>query len=213
MVPPSPAPGPTCVTATLFAECFTGCNSPGNCGWTLMTPPGTVIFDGTQMLAGSSGLNPFGLARKPLLVYPTPGFFTAQYQFREIVGPPTVNKTYTAGAFDAAGNSIFTLGLSGDGTFIFGDDTDIYTGVWTPMSGATHIVHISKNGPGTVQLWIDGALIPLVFLAPGPIVDVPSVVGLSISNDDFDGMGAFDNVFLTDGALPPNTEFCCPIVS
>lgn len=212
-VVPTPAPGPTCVTAEFFAECFTGCDGVGNCGWVTMTPAGTVIFDGSMILEGSSGANTQGLVRKPLPVVPTPGFFTAQFQVTEIVGPPNINKTYAVGAFDAAANSIFSIALSGAGTFFFGDDTDIYTGVWTPVSGATHTVHISKNGPGTLLLWIDGALIPLVFLAPGPITDVPSVVSLSIDNDDLDGMGSYDSVFLAAGALPLGTEFCCPLVS
>lgn len=210
---PTPAPGPTCVTAEFFSECFTGCDGVGNCGWVTMTPAGTVVFDGTQILEGSSGINPQGLARKPLAIAPTPGFFTAQFQFTEIVGPPTANKTYAVGAFDAAANSVFSIGLIGDGTIFFGDDSDVYSAAWTPVSGATHTVQITKNGPGTVLLWIDGVLIPLVFLFPGPITDVPSVVSLSITNNDLDGMGAYDSIFLAAGARPLGTEFCCPVVS
>jgi hypothetical protein len=137
------------------------------------------------------------------------GDFTVQFKFTEISAPPSVNKTYALGMFDALGNSIFSIGLFGDGTIFVGDQVDIFLGAWTPVAGATHTVHATKDGPGTFTLYIDGAVVPLVFLAPGPVTGVPSVVDASITNNDLDGMGSYDDVFLTSGVLPPSTVFCC----
>lgn len=206
---PSPTPVPTCVTTTLFSECFTGCTAPTNCGWTIVTPAGTVVFDGTKLIEGSSGANAQGEARKALPGVPT-GSFTAQFAFQEIAAATSANKTYALGMFDSLGNGVFSIGLIADGTVIIGDQTDIYIGTWTPVAGASHIVHITRAGAGSLTLMIDGAMIALTPIAPGPVVGVPSVVDASIANNDLDGQGSYDNIFLTDGILPASTVFCCP---
>lgn len=206
---PTPVPPvPTCVTATDFTECFTGCDGAGNCGWTIVTPAGTVVFDGVKVNEGSSGLNAQGEVRKPLSAFPA-GDFTAQFTLQEVAAPPTANITYALGMFDALGNSFISIALFGDGSLFIGDMTNIYIGTWTPVSGTIHTVHITRTATGTLTLYIDGIVIPLVFLAPGPVVGMAGVADLSIANNDLSGQGSYDNVFLADGILPPSTEFCC----
>lgn len=205
---PTPIPVPACISADLFSDCFTGCDEVGNCGWTIITPAGTVTFDGTKIIEGSFGANTQGEAQKSLAFMPA-GAFTAQYEFTEIAAA-TPNKTYAVGMFDALGNAIFAVSLLGDGSLFAGDQTNIFIGTWTPVPGATHTVHVTDDGAGTMTLYIDGVLVPLIFLAPGPITGTASVVDLSIDNDDLDGQGSYDSVFLTNGILPPSEVFCCP---
>lgn len=206
---PSPAPSPTCTTADLFAECFTGCNVLGSCGWTVITPAGTVVFDGVKMLEGSSGANAQGEARKALPSAPA-GAWTATFEFTEVAAPPSGGKDYALGMFDGAGNGIFSVVFIGDGSLFIGDATDILIGTWTPAAGATHLVRLTGNGAGTLTLEVDGVSIPLTPVAPGPITGTPSVVDASIVNNDLDGQGSFDNIFLTNGIVPASTVFCCP---
>lgn len=199
-----------CLRATFFADCFTGCTGDGSaCGWTVTTPAGTVIFDGEQVLEGSSGANPQGLARKAKPGSPS-GAFTAAFTFREIAAPPSVNKTYAVGFFDAAGNGIAVVALVGDGSLLAADRSGIFSGTWSPVAGARHQVRMTSDGAGNLTLTIDGVAIPLTFLAPTPVTDVPNSVSLSIANNDLDGKGAFDEVFLTAGLVPSTMAFCCP---
>lgn len=202
---PSPAPAPQCQAASLFSDCFTN----GNVGWTVVTPAGTVTFTGGKINEGSSGGNPQGQARKALASVPS-GAWTASFKLTEIAAAPTAGMNYAVGMFNSAGDSVFALVLIGDGSVFAGDMTDIYFGAWTPSAGATHTVRLTRTGPGTLTLSIDGVNIPLTPIAPGPITGTAGVVDLSIQNNDLSGMGAYDEVFLTDGIADPALRFCCP---
>jgi hypothetical protein len=129
--------------------------------------------------------------------------------FQEVAAPPTGNITYAVGMFDSLGNAFFAIALVGDGSLLIGDTANIYIGTWTPSAGAIHTVHITRTAAGVLTLYIDGVVVPLILVAPGPVTGVAGVADLSIANNDLSGQGSYDNVFLTDGILPPSTEFCC----
>jgi hypothetical protein len=204
---PSPAPAPQCQVATLFSDCFTN----GNVGWTVLTPAGTVTFTGGKLNEGSSAGNSQGEAQKALPVLPA-GAWTATFKLTEVAAAPSGNKDYAIGAFDAAGNSVWALAVFGDGTAFIGDASTIYSFTWTPAAGATHTFLMTRTAGGTLSLFIDGAPIVLTFVAPIPISNpTPNVVDASITNNDLDGMGAYDEIFMTDGIVDPSAlRFCCP---
>jgi len=207
---PTPAPPtPACVTADLFADCFT----TGNVGWTVETPPGTVVFADQKVYLGSgpigSGL-PQGEIRKSVL---TPsGAWTLRFQFTEVAnGPPTFNKIYIIGAFNGAGNAVAVVQFTGDGTGFAGNLANLYTFTWTPVQGAMHSVIFKDDGLGNLTLTLDGVNIPLTPFGPGPVSGTPSVMDVIITeNDGFDGKGSFDNIFFANGNIPDGAEFCCP---
>jgi hypothetical protein len=210
---PSPAPTPVpptpaCVTADLFADCFT----TGNVGWSVETPPGTVVFADQKVYIGSgplfSGL-PQGEIRKSVLT-PT-GAWTLRFQFTEINFTPTFNKIYIIGAFDSAGNAVALAQFTGDGTGFAGNLTNLYTFTWTPVQGATHSVILKDDGLGNLTLTLDGVNIPLTPFGPGPVAGTPSVMDIIVTdNDEADGKGSFDNIFFSNGNIPDGAEFCCP---
>ena len=206
----APAVGRTCKSA-LFSACFTGCNAPGNCGWTIITPAGTVVFDGEKMIMGSSGANPQGLATHVLTGVPARNV-TFQFQLQEVAAPPSGNKLYSTGVFDAAANSIFAVVLFGDGTVGVAAGPDLnYLGTWTPSSGGVRKVHLTIDALGVPSLFIDGVPIPLTFGVVFPIVFMPDVLGANIQNNDLDGQGSYDNMAVAVGQFPPSTVFCCQV--
>ena len=206
---PTPVPpAPACVTADLFADCFTN----GNDGWTVETPPGTVVFADQKVYLGSgplfSGL-PQGEIRKSVL---TPaGAWTLRFEFTEINFTPTFNKIYIIGAFDGAGNAVAVAQFTGDGTGFAGDLVNLYTFTWTPVQGATHSVILKRDGLGNLTLTLDGVNVPLTPFGPGPVSGTPSVMDIIITdNDEADGKGSFDSIFFASGDIPDQAEFCCP---
>ena len=205
---PSRPPAPSC-QAPYFAACFQGCNAPGNCGWTIITPPDTVIFDGARVNLGSGeDENPDGLVTHALAGVPA-NTFTAQFLLQEIAAAPTANKLYSFTIFDSLGNGIIQVALRGDGTLTVTVGPSSYGGAWTPMSGATSTVHLTVDALGVPSLWIAGVSIPLAPTAPLAVTSTPNTIELGIENDDEDGMGAYDNVFVALGIFPPATVFCC----
>lgn len=195
----------------LFAQCFVGCDAPGNCGWNIATPPGTVSFDGLRMFEGSFGTDPEGLAFHPISGAPTVGV-TLRFRFSEIAGAPTVNMAYIVGITDSSGEANPLVFLRGDGLVVVFRGALGYFGTWGPAgNGAVHVVHLTIDGSGNPVLFIDGVAITLT--GPGavsPIVDVPNQVGASIINDDLSGQGYYDRIFVANGIYPPSEEFCCP---
>jgi hypothetical protein len=206
---PTPAPPtPACITADLFADCFT----TGNVGWSVETPPGTVVFADQKVYLGSGPLFmslPQGEIRKSVL---TPaGAWTLRFQFTEINFTPTFNKIYIIGAFDSAGNAVALAQFTGDGTGFAGNLTNLYTFTWTPVQGATHSVILKDDGLGNLTLTVDGVNILLIPFAPGPVTGTPSVMDIIITdNDEADGKGSFDSIFFANGNIPDGAEFCCP---
>lgn len=197
------------MNADLFADCFTN----GNDGWSVETPPGTVLFADQKVYLGSgpqfSGL-PQGEIRKAVL---TPASaWTLAFTFTEVAnGPPTFNKIYIIGTFNGAGDATALAQFTGDGTGFVGDLTNLYSFVWIPVQGAEHSVVLQSDGLGNLTLYLDGVQIPLIFAFPGPVTGVPNVTDIIITdNDGFDGKGSFDNIFFANGLLPIDTVFCCP---
>jgi len=205
---PTPPPTPVCVNADLFADCFT----TGNVGWSVETPPGTVVFADQKVYLGSgplfSGL-PQGEIRKSVL---TPaGTWTLRFEFTEVNFTPTFNKVYIIGAFNGAGNAVALVQFTGDGTGFAGDLATLDTFTWTPAQGATHSVILKGDGLGNLTLTLDGVNVPLTPLVPGPVTGAPSVMDIIITdNDEADGKGSFDSIFFANGNIPDNTAFCCP---
>jgi len=194
-----------CQVASKFADAFTS----GNVGWTVTTPVGTVTFTGGKMNMGSSGANVQGSARKALASVPA-GAWTATFKFTEVNAAPSANKIYTIGAINGAGDGLFVLAFTGDGTGLIGDLEDVYTFTWTPVAGATHTVLITRDGADSLTLSIDGVAITLAPAGAGPITGTASNVEVSITNSDLDGQGAFDDIFLTDGLVDTSWRFCAP---
>jgi hypothetical protein len=135
--------------------------------------------------------------------------FTAQFLLQEIAAAPTANKIYTFAIFDSLGNGIIQVALRGDGTLTVTVGASSYSGAWSPMSGATRQVHLTVDALGVPSLWIAGVSIPLAPIAPLAVTSTPNTIELGIENDDEDGMGAYDNVFVALGIFPPATVFCC----
>jgi hypothetical protein len=205
---PTPPPTPTCVNADLFADCFTA----GNVGWTVLTPPGSVVFADQKMYMGSvsGGISPDGRAEKSLSGLPVDAW-TLRYEFTEVDSVPTFNKDYTIATFDNLGNSIAVLSLIGDGTGFAADFQTIYSLVWIPVQGATHSVIMKGDSSGNLTVSIDGVPAVLIPFSPGPGTGTPNVLLASITNNDSPaGLGSFDSIFFSNGNIPDNTPFCCP---
>ena len=205
------APKAPCIKADLFDECFAGCGPPGNCGWTIATPPGTVSFDGVKLNEGSSGANATGAASKPVMGVMPIGGWTLQYKFKEILAPQTGNMSYYVRIGDPVGN-LFEIALSGNGNAVVTKfDGSTYSGPWAPAGGgASHVVHLTMPpGPGIPATFVDGILVPLVPGAASPGILGPNILAAFITNFDLNGQGAYEKIFLKGGVFPPTAVFCC----
>lgn len=227
---PTPAPVPTCVTASIFADCFELCSgvinavTPGPvCGWTYIEPFGPVggqfTFTPGIMMMDTFDADDFPLAAKP---FPDPlvSIFgiSGQFDFTEYQTPPNATTTYQILINNSGLTESVFVALFGDGTVIFqaGDPTSIplYFGTWIPTAGAAHVVHFSVDGAGIPTIYVDGVLVPLVFSA-----NVPSFAALYPADSITYGGGSGDaapdtsplrRLFLTAGVVSPETVFCCP---
>ena len=227
---PPPPPVPTCVTPTLFADCFESCvgtingASPGPiCGWIFIEPFGPVggefNFTPGVMSMDTFDADDFPVASKSLPAsLPSVFGLSGQFDFTEYSSPPNATTAYLLTANNLDLSESLSIALFGDGTIGVqaGDPASIpsYTGVWTPTPGADHVVHFAIDGAGVPTLYIDAAPVPLVFFG-----NIPSFLSAYPMNSVHYGGGAGDaaagvspvrNIFLTAGALGPETEFCCP---
>lgn len=223
----TPIPGPTCVQATIFADCFTSCTgvingaSPGPvCGWTYIEPFGPLggqfTFTPGVMMMETFDADDFPIAAKPFAA-PLASVFgiSGQFEFTEHQTPPNATTTYQVLINNFDLSQMFFLALFGDGTVLVqaGDPVSIptYSGTWTPNMG-THTVHFAVDGAGIPTLFIDGVPIPLAFLA-----NLGTFGGYPANSVSYGG-GAGDptpdtsplmNLFVTAGDTPATTEFCC----
>jgi len=208
-------PAPSCVLADLFADCFTACLTPAACGWTVISPPPTVSFNGDQMIIGRVGMDATGEAFKALLAT-MPFDFTVQYKFSEmLLAPPGADQTYQVDVSDATGLIVLRVSLSGGGAVLVNVSGAQFSGVWTPLgAGAPHTVHCSWGG-GIPFLVIDGGVIGLAPIPPASFSQAPDtmlarVMKVGAPTLPGEGVGAFDWIFVATGVLPPSTVFCCP---
>src|SRR6188474_285289 len=239
-VAPSPAPTPTptptpvpptpCVIPSLIADCFDSCvggpidqGSPGPvCGWTFVTPfgpkGGQVSFTPLMSLETLGGNSDSPAAAKGLL--------------SALVGVTNISIQYTFTEFPGSagsGLSRYDFYLTDTGPVnaldIFLDDTgsvfitlgpgagaDAYFGTWTPNNG-THKVDLSVDGAMVPTLFIDDVAIPLAFLGTGfsfsgippSNVFMPTALrGTAVS------AATVSSIFVTNGVFPPSTVYCCP---
>jgi len=226
---PTPTPLPTCITPTIFADCFAVCAgtmsevSPGPiCGWTFDASQGsiggTVTFSPGSMSFDTAGATEFPASRKPI---PAPltsvNLLTGQYSFVEYPTVPNPATTYNLYVTNFDLSEIILISLLGDGNVFLqvGDPAAApsYVGTWTPNNGA-HEVHFSVDALGVLTLWIDGVLIPLIFI--GNIfsfasLEPPNIVAFGLGSADAAPTTApVTSVFVTAGNLGPEAEFCCP---
>lgn len=232
VIRPTPAPAPTCVTASIFSDCFGACSgvingaSPGPvCGWTYIEPFGPLggqfTFTPGVMMMDTFDADDFPIASKPLPA-PLASVFgvSGQFDFTEHQTPPNANTAYQALFTNAALTEGAFVGLFGDGGVVVqaGDSTTIptYLGTWTPNGGA-HVVHFSIDGAGVPVLYIDGVSIPLIFFGSVgsflPLYPANSISYEGGSGDPTPDTSPLRSLFLTTGVVGPETEFCCPLAS
>lgn len=226
-----PTPVPTCVTPSIFGDCFGLCTgvinagAPGPvCGWTYIEPFGPLggefNFTPGVMSMDTFDADDFPIATKALGA-PLASIFgvSGQFEFTEYLTPPNAMTTYQllVNNFDLSESLFVSFFGDGSASVQAGDPalipTYINLAAWTPTPGATHVVHFSIDGAGIPTVYLDGVLIPMPF-----VVAVPSFSTLYPVNsmnyggggaDVTPGSSALSNLFLTAGSTPPETEFCC----
>lgn len=206
----------SCLLSDIFSDCFTGCLTPATCGWTVLTAPPTVSFDGDQMVMGRVEPDIGGDAFKALSMPMPAAGFTVQFKFNEqAMAIPGFDQSYEVNFSDGTGLITCKVRLLGGGVLTVNLGGPQFTGAWTPLgSSAPHVVHFTYDGV-TPLLFIDGIPIALGPIAPAPLSQAPSSVLASITKvaapiPPGDGIGAFDWIFAASGVLPPSTVFCCP---
>lgn len=228
--PAAPSPVPTCITPSIFADCFGLCTgtingaAPGPvCGWTYIEPFGALggqfTFTPGVMSMDTFDADDFPIAAKPLSA-PLASVFnmSGQFDFTEYSTPPNATTTYQLLVNNVDLSESFAVSLFGDGNIGVqaGDPTSIpfYVGTWTPVPGAAHVVHFSVDGAGVPTLYIDGVLHPLLFVANVPTFwasyPVNSVSYGGGAGTVAAGVSPLRNLFLTSGIVGPETVFCCP---
>lgn len=145
---------------------------------------------------------------------------TVQFAFSESATIPlTDGAGYSLYLVDSTGANALVLFLDDlDNVFLqagpVGGSTQ-YTGTWTPNNGA-HVVSLSVDGLGVPTLQIDAEVITLT---PGASIPVGigtlanNTVSFFFTNEALDPDPHFmsvSDVFVTAGALPAGTDFCCP---
>jgi hypothetical protein len=202
---------PACTLANLFSECFKGCVSPGNCGWT--TVVGDVSFTGQNVVMDpDSGA---AVIFKTLTGVPASGF-TIQVRFSEVPGPviPLATMAYSFGPLDALGNGMGAFQLRGDGTVLVQTSPAVfYNGLWTPKgNSAFHKVTLSIGLDGVPSLNIDQVLIPLALggsPSPAPFGSAFAIAILNFGGPP-QGPAVIYSAFVSKGNYTPDTIFCCP---
>lgn len=227
---PTPAPAPpSCVSASIFSDCFALCagtindGSPGPvCGWTFIEPfgnlGGSFTFTPGVMSMDTTGVGDFPIAAKPFTApLPTMSGLSGQFAFTEYQTVPNPSTAYQVLMNNLGTTETFLVSLTGDGNVLVQAGPTVliptYLGTWTP-NGGSHVVHFSVDGTGVPLLFIDGVNIPLVFFG-----DVLSVGSSYPDNSISYGGGAADvapassplrDLFVTAGVVGPETVFCCP---
>lgn len=216
--------------ASIFSDCFGACTgtingaSPGPvCGYTYIEPfgafGGQFAFTPGVMSMDTFDADDYPIATKPLPA-PLASVFgiSGKFSFAEYLTPPNPNTTYQLVLNNTGLTESLAISMFGDGSIIVqvGDPNSIptYSGVWTPVPGATHTVFFAIDGAGVPTIYIDGVAIPVPFLA-----DVFSVWNLYPAQSISYGGGSGDanpgnsplyNLFATSGVVDPATVFCCP---
>lgn len=224
---PTPPPAPSCVTASIFTDCFPCTGGPIDavtpgpvCGWTFSNAfggkGGSVSFTPGVMHMDSAANNDVPAATKPIS-FPSVNNITYQATFTEYPAPTgggfSFYQFFLVGTGTAYG---FDLRLVDNGTLFLSIGpsvgASIYSGSWTPNNG-THEVHLTVSAGGVPTLYLDGVLIPLTFLLIGGINfgTMPGDVAAIFmgSGNVFPDSASVSSVFVTSGVLPPTTEFCC----
>lgn len=229
-IPSGPAviPGPVCLTASMFADCFGACVGtipPGTvCGWTFSDAQGVfggqVNFTPGSMELVSASPAEFPAATKtpsaPISIFN----LTDQFKFTEGSAPPGSGLSYQHYVVDSTLANGMIVGLDDSGFVAVAIGpvaaAQAYTGTWTPNNG-THVVHVTTDGSGVPMLWIDGVLIPLTPAAISPLLIgtlAANTVSFFFATNVIVGTFSMivNDLFLTAGNLPPSTVFCCPAV-
>jgi len=226
---PSTPPSPSCVGASIFSDCFASCvgmisgGSPGPvCGWTFIEPfgplggsvtlsPGNMTFN-----VAAATDDPVDTKSLPVPLGSVNGI-TGQFGFTEFATPPGPNTSYVFVLNNQALNDSLVIALFGDTSVVVqvGDPANgsNYISAWTPNNGS-HVVSFQVDSSGVPLLWIDGLSIPLMFIGMGTnigsLLPANSVSFAVSSGDPTPATAPVKNLFITTGALPPQTRFCCP---
>lgn len=215
-----------CTPASILADCFPciggpiSSGAPGPvCGWTFRSPfggkGGSVTFV-NDMLLRMGGFNESPGASKPAIVTNV-GNLTWQYTFTEFPAPVGGGTSvYDNFIVNSGRNQAVQIRFTDNGTFIIAigplAGATFYTGNWIPNNG-THTVHLIVDGALNPLLWIDGIPVPATPVGGGSINigTLPhDVVFFSASSGGFfPDAATIRSVFITSGALPPSTVFCC----
>lgn len=223
---PTPIPPTPCTEATVFSDVFPGCmgtidaGSIGPvCGW---------VWDLSDGVGGSVSFTPGVMSFNAPLgggtsadqkIFPvtltTVNGITGQFTFTEFPASGPGFTGYEISIVSDGQADLFQLMLDNSGS-VFVEvgstgpgNTILYLGTWTPNSG-THTVHFTVDALGAPRLWIDG--VEIVLINSGSIFFDPTVAnGVTFIMFDFSGNAVSSpvtSVFVTLGALPPETIFC-----
>jgi len=168
---------PPCTPPDVFTDCFTGCLTPAACGWTLITPPTSVVFDGDMMIMASA-TDPVGRAEKPTLAPMPPAVFTVQFRFLEVAFPTSPGGAiYSVTITDSTLPVVITdIRFLGSGLVLITHVSgSVFSGPWVPAGLSTpHTVHYSVDGAGVPTLFVDGVPHPVAPTAPFPRCSAPA---------------------------------------
>lgn len=233
---PSPAPAPpvppSCVTASIFTDCFPCTGGPINggapgpvCGWTFSEAfgpkGGQVTFTpGVMSLDGLGGGSNTPGAGRP---FPSPlggvTLLSTQFKFTEYPGSAGTAAIYHHFIFDSTFSNFIQVFMNATGLVLFiagpAAGADSYSGTWVPDNG-THKVDYSIDALGVPTLYIDDVLIPLVFGGGGntppfgSTFSADTIYFLSEPGGAFVISSKVMDVFVTAGIQPPTTAYCCP---
>lgn len=235
--PPAPAaaaspaspPAPSCFTASLFSDCFSGCmgtingGSPGPiCGWTYNEAfgplGGSIAFTPGIMSFDTTAAPDYPGASKPLPAsLPDVLNLTLRYSFTEYQSVPTPATAYQIAVNNFDNSLTAFLSMYGDGSFFLQVGlmaaTPSYLGTWTP-NGGSHEVHLTVDAVGTPALFIDGVAMALPFFGNvasfSSLFPADSVTLFAGSDQAGPQSSPVTGVFVSAGVLPETTEFCCP---
>lgn len=219
----------SCVTASIFADCFCSCTgvisgaAPGPvCGWTFIEPFGALgglfTFTPGVMSMDTAGATQYAIATKALPASLSSVWgISGQFDFTEYPTTPNAETTYQIFMNNSDISEVLSVSLFGDGSVVVQagdvDSCPTYVGSWTP-DGSAHVVHFSIDSSGVPTLWIDGNEVSLTlygsvgtWAASYPANSINYGGGAAVATP---ASSPLRHLFVTDGETGPETEFCCP---
>lgn len=211
-VPGLPPPGcpPACFTPT-FISCFNVCDIP-ECGWTVESGPGTVVFDG-----GLVSFDPGGEISIPVAGLPSTDF-TIHFRLGE---DPTGLATYTFGVFGPLGSPIavvtidslagtITVELPNSVCAMAGDNA-LYTAAFGSLGGNVSNIHVSVTtmaGEPVPSIFQGCTPLPIFFIScVSPTLGTPNEINYSTSGGA--SPSTLDDAVFSSSPDPCSQCYCC----